>query len=446
MDALKIRAMVEKHRDAILAAEQQIWKHPETGFKEWKTSAYLEKIFTDAGYTLTKAGDIPGFYTDLDTGRPGPKVLILSELDALDAPNHFQAVDGCAHACGHHAQCAAMVGIALALKEPGALDGLSGSVRLMAVPAEELIEIEYRDSLRKQGVIHYLGGKVEYMYRGFMDGVDIAYMFHTSSSENCKFDVHAGNNGCIAKTVVYEGRASHAGGSPHLGINALYAASLGLQAANALRETFRDSDHIRFHPIMTAGGSTVNIIPNRAVLSSYVRGATMGAIAEVNHKINRALASGALAMGAKVTIEDRPGYAPLNNSPELIQLSEEVMNEVVGPENVKRTSFWGTGSTDMGDLSTVMPVLHPHISGASGAAHGDAYYIKDPETACVASAVGQVAMLCALLENDAARAGEVIANFKPLYASKEDYFAAVDKFMADREMIVYGLTEATVQL
>ena len=129
--------LVDKHREEILAAEDYIWRHPETGFREWKTTAYMQDVFEKAGYTLVKAGDIPGFYTDIETGRPGPKLLIMAELDALSAPNHVQAVDGCAHACGHHAQCAAMAGIALALKEPGALDGLSGAIRLMCVPAEE---------------------------------------------------------------------------------------------------------------------------------------------------------------------------------------------------------------------------------------------------------------------------------------------------------------------
>ena len=193
--------LIDKHREEILAAEDYIWRHPETGFREWKTTAYMQDVFEKVGYTLVKAGDIPGFYTDIETGRPGPKLLIMAELDALSAPNHVQAVDGCAHACGHHAQCAAMAGIALALKEPGALDGLSGSVRLMCVPAEELIELDFRDGLRRAGVIHYLGGKTEFMHRGYMDGVDLAFLFHTSTRTDCDFDCHYGQNGCIDKTV-----------------------------------------------------------------------------------------------------------------------------------------------------------------------------------------------------------------------------------------------------
>ena len=97
------REFVERHRETILEVERYLWKHPETGYKEWNTQNYLAQILEQAGYTLRYAGDIPGFYTDLDTGRPGPKILILGEMDALLAPEHPESVDGCIHACGHHA-------------------------------------------------------------------------------------------------------------------------------------------------------------------------------------------------------------------------------------------------------------------------------------------------------------------------------------------------------
>ena len=84
-------ANVDKHRDLILEAERHIWKNPETGFREWKTSAYLAEQFEALGYELTRAGDIPGFYTDLDTGRPGPTSLVMGELDALFCNTHPEA-------------------------------------------------------------------------------------------------------------------------------------------------------------------------------------------------------------------------------------------------------------------------------------------------------------------------------------------------------------------
>ena len=444
MELLNYKTLVEKHREKILEVERYIWKHPETGFKEWNTTKYLAEIFEAAGYELTMAGDIPGFYTDIDTGRPGPKVLILGEMDALVAPSHPENVNGNAHACGHNAQCAALVGTALALKEPGALDGLCGSIRLMAVPAEELIEVEFRNQLRDQGIIHYLGGKVEYLYRGYMDGCDIAFMNHATTKTDYIFDCND-SNGCMAKEATYAGVAAHAGGSPHLGVNALYAATQGLNAINALRETFQDGEHVRVHPIMTAGGGSVNIIPAEAKISTFVRGATLESMMESNRKVNRALASGALALGATVKISDRPGYAPLLNDRGLMQVAEDVAVMLLGKDKVQMHRPWGCGSTDMGDLSCVMRALHPHISGASGKGHGDDYYITDPETCCVMGAAIQVTLAAALLENGAARAKEVLAGPALRYPNKEAYFEAMDQFMADRELVTYDGDKAVVE-
>ena len=154
---------VEKHTERILAAERYVWEHPETGYKEYKTSAYMEKAFRELGYELVMAEGITGFYTVLDTGRPGPEVLVLGELDSIICPDHPESdpETGAVHSCGHNAQCAALIGLAAALKEPGVLDGLCGRIRLCAVPAEELLEIEYRNGLKKEGKIRYLGGKTE---------------------------------------------------------------------------------------------------------------------------------------------------------------------------------------------------------------------------------------------------------------------------------------------
>ncbi|MGN0979689.1 MAG: amidohydrolase [Candidatus Avoscillospira sp.] len=433
---------VEKHRTQILSVERYIWEHPETGYREWNTSRYLEQIFEQAGYTLTKPGDIPGFYTDVDTGRPGPKILILGELDALAAPTHPEAVNGCAHACGHNAQCAALVGVALALKEPGALDGLCGSIRLMAVPAEEMIELEYRQSLRKKGIIRYFGGKVEYMYRGYMDGVDIVYMNHVRPSATKVVDF-INSDGFITKDVVYEGVASHAGGCPQLGVNALYAATIGLTGINAIRETFTEPDLIRVHPIMTNGGDCANIIPAQSRISTYVRGSTFDAIRQTSAKVNRALAAGALAVGAKLHITDHPGYAPLLNDRGLTEVANRVAGELVGPENVE-DSGWETGSTDMGDLSCVYRALHVHIAGASGQAHGDNYRITDPETCCVTSAVMELSLAAELLMNDAAAAKEVLAGPPLRYPNKEAYFEDIDRFDRAWDLIAYDGNTAAV--
>lgn len=120
-------AMIEKHRQEMQDVLDFMWENPETGYREWKANAYLKEAYEKLGYRLVMAGDIPGFYTDLDTGRPGPKILILGELDSLICLEHPDAdpETGAVHACGHCAQSAALLGLAAALKEPGALDGLS---------------------------------------------------------------------------------------------------------------------------------------------------------------------------------------------------------------------------------------------------------------------------------------------------------------------------------
>src|SRR4026207_29332 len=106
-----------------------------------------------------------------------------------------------------------------------------------------------------------------------VDDVDLGMMIHaTPRREEGNLAVPMSNNGCVVKTVRYIGRASHAGGAPHMGVNALYAANIGLMAINALRETFRDEDTIRVHPIITHGGSQVNVIPGEVRLETFVRG------------------------------------------------------------------------------------------------------------------------------------------------------------------------------
>lgn len=428
---------VEKHRELILAANEYIWKNPETGYREWKTHAYMEEAFAKLGYELTLAGDIPGFTAEVDTGRPGPTVAVFGEMDGLIVRTHPDAdpQTGAVHACGHNAQCAALLGIAAALKEPGVLDGLSGKIRLIAVPAEELIELEYRSELRKNGTITYFGGKPEFMRRGLLDGVDMAFMIHTSSAASGVGVISGGANGMIGKFVCYQGVSAHAAGASK-GINALYAANLGLNAINALRETFKDEDHIRVHPIITHGGDSVNAIPDTVRLESYVRGASMDAIVAANKKVNRAIAGTAAAMGAKAQIVDFPGYWVRKYDINLMETMRNAMEQVLDQVKYKPGN-WGTGCSDIGDVGAVMPTVHPTIGGATGTGHGDDYYIADPESACVKSAAVQLVCLAMLLKDDAAVAQKVIAEYEPQFASMADYFAYADSIDRKIQAVTY---------
>lgn len=440
-----INEALNKYEKLILDAERYIWANPETGYKEYKTSAYMAEKFCSLGYTLTMAEEITGFITEIDTGRAGPTVLILGELDSVICPTHPECnpETGAVHSCGHHAQCAALLGIAAALREDGVIDGLSGKIRLCAVPAEELLEIEYRSELKAQGKIKYLGGKSEFLSRGLFDGVDIAFMVHTGS----RFLIRRGSVGCLTKRIIYKGKAAHAGGSPEAGINALYAASCGLNAVNSIRETFVDEEYIRVHPIITAGGSIVNAIPDTAMLESYVRGKTYEAMLRENKKVNRAFVGAALSLGANVEIIDAPGYAPLNNDYNMMLLARDAIElSLPGTPYAFLEENFSKGSTDMGDLSCIMPVVHPYAAGCSGSDHGSDYYITNPYTACVDSARWQLCMLKLLLENGAKRAKDIIKSFKPLFASKEEYLEYVDSINCNGNRIEYGNNKATIIL
>ena len=440
----KISDAVDKHRQLILDAERYIWKNPETGYKEVKTSKYLAERFEALGYKLTYAEGITGFYTVIDTGREGPEVLILGELDSVICPAHPESdpVTGAVHACGHNAQTATLLGIAAALTEEGMLDSLCGRICLCAVPAGELLEIEYRKKLRAEGKIKYLGGKSEFLSRGYFDGVDLAFMVHTANG----FSVGSDHVGFVAKSIIYKGKAAHAGGNPDGGINALYAASCGLNAANALRETFREADMIRFHPIITHGGDMVNAIPETAQIESYVRGTSFEAIVRENKKINRALTGAALSIGVNIEIIDMPGYSPLLNDMEMKKVARDAMKLIDPETELALDTPWSTSSTDMGDLSCIMPVVHPYAAGARGTDHGNDYYIVDPESACVKNAKWQIAMLTLLLQNGGERAKKIIEEYKPLFPSAKAFLDYQDSLNDSGNRIEYKDGEAVVRL
>ena len=440
----KLTDAVKKHEKLILDTERYIWKNPETGYKEYKTSKYMADTFRSLGYEIVMAEGITGFYTVIDTGRPGPQVLILGELDSIICPEHPESdpETGAVHSCGHNAQCAALVGVAAALKEPGVLDELSGKIKLCAVPAEELLEIEYRSKLIKEGKIKYMGGKVEFMSRGYFRDVDLAFMIHTSNS----FHASKGGVGCMAKCITYKGKAAHAGGAPWNGKNALYAATCGINAINAIRETFKESDIIRVHPIMTAGGSMVNAIPETATIESYVRGATFEAIVNANKKVNQALCGAALSLGCNVDIADIPGYAPLYNAEDMIKLVADAAKDAIAEREFTVSDYFSSGSTDMGDLCSVMPVIHPYAGGSRGTSHGNDYYIEDPVAACVDSAKLQVGMLYLLLSDGAKRAKKIIDNFEPMFKSQKEYLGYIDSLNRSGVRIEYTEDSAKVSL
>ncbi|HXG03647.1 MAG TPA: amidohydrolase [Candidatus Binatia bacterium] len=416
---------IDRRAEEIIRLGEQIRRQPELGFKEFRTARLVEETLGRLGLTPRVGLAITGVRADL-AGRAGegPTFALLGELDGLVVAGHPEAdpETGAAHACGHNAQVAGLLGAAMGLVEARAAEHLAGRVVFFAVPAEEYGDIEWRVAQARAGKLEFLGGKPELLRLGHFDDVDVAMMIHTTSRpEDGRAGVPASNNGCLVKTVRYLGRAAHAGGAPWMGVNALYAAQIGLSAINALRETFRDEDTIRVHPIITHGGSQVNVIPAEVRLETYVRGRTVEAILDAAAKVDRALRAGALALGAKVEIQTLPGYMPMQCDATMARWFRADAERLVGPDHYRAIGH-RTGSTDMGDLSQVMPVLHPYVGGARGTGHGPDFAITDPALAYVTTAKLLAAMAVDLLADGAAGAREVLRTARPPM-TREQYLA-----------------------
>lgn len=448
-----IKKTVDRYADLMSRAERYIWNNPEVGYKEYKTNEYMIKSFEELGYTVECFDGITGFTTYFDTGRKGATVLVIAELDALYCAQHPECnkETGAVHVCGHNIQCASILGVAAAIKDITISDNLSGKVKFAVVPAEEGIELTYRNSLIEKGVISFTSGKPECISRGMLDDVDVAFMVHVTNITNVTanggvYYFLKGSNGVIRKKTVITGVAAHAGGSPHKGINALYAAELMFAATNALRETFKESDMIRFHSIITKGGESVNAIPEEVVIESYVRGASPDAIKQANKKINRAITGACLAIGARVKIEDRAGSEALFCNDELTKVMSEAGSDLVGEDLCYVTNEWRADSTDMGDVSCIVPSVHAYVDGYRGLAHGKNYVVEDPVKVCLDSANLQVATLVKLLKNGCEKVYDIKTDFKPKYLSIEEYLKSKKALSQTVDCIEYDGNKIKINL
>ena len=421
----RVYQAIDRRAGEIIALGERIRGHPELGFKEVRTARLVEETLGRLGLAPRAGLALTGVRAETAGGAgPGPTLALLGELDALVVAGHPEAdpETGAAHACGHNAQIAGLLGAAMGLLDAGVLPHLAGRVVFFAVPAEEYGDVEWRVAQARAGRMEFLGGKPELMRLGYFDDVDLAMMIHTTArTEDGKAGTPTSNNGCVVKTIRYLGRAAHAGAAPHRGVNALYAAQVGLGAVNAIRETFRDEDSIRVHPIITHGGSQVNVIPAEVRLETYVRGKTVEAILDASARVDRAFRAGALALGAAVEIETLPGYLPMHCDDLMGARFRERAAALWGPEHVVAVGH-RSGSTDMGDLSHVMPVLHPYLGGAQGTGHAADYRIVDPELAYVGQARMLAAMAVDLLADGATGAREVLARARPRM-TREGYLA-----------------------
>lgn len=423
-------AAIEKRLNDIRAIGLSIAEEPELGYKEVKTSAKVRKAFEDLGIDYETDWGVTGVKARLKGAKSIRTVALLGELDAIVCREHPMSdpVTGAAHCCGHNVQIANLLAVAMAMKDVNAMKHLGGDLVLFAVPAEEYVEIDYRNKLREEKKIEFLGGKAQIIAEGGFDDVDMALQMHVDPATHPEGNFQVGNtsNGFIGKLITYRGKAAHAAGAPDKGINALNAAMMGVMGVNAIRETFREEDCVRFHPIINAGGDLVNVIPDYVKMESYVRASNLKAMKDVNARINRALEAGAMALGADCEIHDLAGYLPMKPDENFRCVLRRNAEAIFGAERVTGGEH-AAGSTDMGDVSHIMPVVHPWVGCVSGVLHGANYHLSDEKTAFTKTPQVLAMTIVDLLWDDAAEADRICREFRP-ELSKAEYLEYMRSF------------------
>jgi len=353
-------------------------------------------------------------------GGKGPTIAIIGELDAILVPDHPNAnpATGAVHACGHNCQIAAMLGAGMGLLNSGVMEKLQGNVSLFAVPAEEYIELGFRMKLREEGKIEFLAGKQELIRLGHFDDIDMAMMVHAWTDPRRTAICGVTTEGVIGKTCRFFGKASHAGSAPHEGINALNAMLMALMGIHVQRETFRDEDCIRVHGIVTKGGDSVNVVPSDVQMEMNVRGKTIDALTDANVKVDRSARAGAMSVGAQVAISNMPGHMPIKEDNTMIESFKKNALRYVTAENIKSGLHFGW-SSDMGDVTQIMPAIHPLMGGFKGSLHGRDFEIADFVMACVIPAKVISMTVIDLLGNNASLAKKVLTEFKPVITREQ---------------------------
>lgn len=419
----RVQELVAKHAPKAIDLARDVLEHPETGFREFRTARVVGEFFDYLGLPHRDGLAMTGVRADVTGAAPGPRVAVMGELDSLIVPGHPFAdpITTFAHACGHHTQIGSMLAAAAALADDDVREALHGNVAFLAVPAEEYIELEYRQSLVEQGKLEFMGGKAELVKLGVFDDIDITMLTHSSTNAaEGKIAYGSINNGAIAKEARFIGVQAHAGSAPHRGVNALQAATIAMAAINANRETFQDGDSIRVHPIVTHGGDVVNAVPANVRMEMFVRGRSLDAIADADRKVERALKAGALAVGAKVELSTYAAYLPMTLNEELLEIFRQNAEVVVGKDEVRRAGPRGS-STDMGDLTHLLPTIQPYATGCTGTVHGADFLVEDYQAA-VANPAAAMALTVVDLLAEGGDAPAVINSFQaPL--TKDAYLA-----------------------
>ncbi|KAL3882709.1 hypothetical protein ACJMK2_029022 [Sinanodonta woodiana] len=335
MDGVKQAACdaIERAEDDLFKVSQDIWSHPEENFQEHHAHEALTAFLEKYGFNVEKHFHLPtAFRAVLGDENIGPHVAVLCEYDALPEIGH---------ACGHN--LIAEVGVAAALGVKAAFEYLRkpvGKFTVLGTPAEE------------GG-----GGKIDLINAGVFNGVDVAMMAHPAP-----YNVPTiGFLALKTVSVKFLGKAAHASVSPWEGVNALDAAVLCYQSVSCLRQHMKPSWKV--HGIITKGGTKPNIIPEETKLEFYIRAPTKVELAVLEKKVHTCFESAATSTGCRAEINwsTRPHLNVVNNMTiaDLYRTNAILVGVDFEKYGMQDVSNIPTGSTDMGNVSHVVPSIHP---------------------------------------------------------------------------------------
>jgi amidohydrolase len=322
--------VVQRNADGLIDLSHRIHAHPEVAWEEVRASGWVADAMAAGGFDVTPQAYGVATAVEAVHGEGPMTVVVCAEYDALP---------GLGHACGHNVIAASSVGTALAL---GAVaDDLGIRVKLLGTPAEE-----------------GAGGKLELLDRGAFADAHLALMSHPGPVDVARAEAYAVSH----LGVVYEGKAAHAAAYPDLGVNAADAFTIAQVALALLRQQL-PSD-ARVHGIVTHGGEAPNVIPDRTQGHWYVRGTTMSQMREVEARATKCFEAGALATDCRLTITSQgQPYADFRNDTSLLARyvtnAEGLGRRFASP--VDPATRMNRASTDMGNVSQVVPAIHPYI-------------------------------------------------------------------------------------
>ena len=421
----KVLDVIDNNQEKIISIGKKVLEKPELGYREFETSALVKKCFTELGLDVKDGIAYTGVKGTLGK-NDAFNVCIIGELDSIMCTQHPTAVfpSGAAHACGHNVQIANMLGAAMGLSQSGVIEDLGGKVTFMATPAEEYVEFDYRKSLKDEGKIKFYSGKQQLIYEGEFDDVDAAIMVHANPESPEKLVcLDAESVGFVTKSITFRGKSVHAA-KPYDGVNALNAAALAILGIHTARERFREEDKVKVHFIVTGGGDVVNVVPDKVTLECQVRALNTPAMMKASEDVDAAIKGAAMMVGAEVDIETVVGYQPFNQSKELGKVFESVSEEFMDKEVIHHDINM-TGSSDIGDVSYLLPTIQPMVGGFVGQLHAKEFSTSDDYTSYVLPAKLMALTAVRLLENNAKLGKEIKHGFKPLM-TKEEYLKLLE--------------------